>query len=125
MQSSNSKAASNEELKADVPAPRTLEKFERLVAELSQAKFLFRLYVAGGTSRSRQAITNIRGICEQYLADRYELEVIDVYQQPGVTKSAELVALPTLIKELPFPRRRFVGDMSDTERIVLALRLRS
>ncbi len=68
---------------------------------------------------------NVRKICEQYLAGQYELDVVDVYQQPEVTKSAEVIALPTLIKELPFPPKRFVGDMSNTERIVVGLKLRS
>lgn len=103
----------------------TLQEFENLVADLARPKYLFRLYVAGGTFRSSQAITNVRNLCEQYLAGCYELEVIDVYQQPAITRSAELVALPTLIKELPFPPRRFVGDMSNTERIVVGLKLRS
>ena len=67
----------------------------------------------------------MRRICDQYLSGRYELEVIDVYQQPAKTKTAQIVAVPTLIKELPFPPQRFVGDMSNTERIVVGLNLRS
>lgn len=104
---------------------RTLQEFEALVADLAQPKYVFRLYVAGNTTRSSQAITNVRKICEQYLPGKYELDVVDVYQQPEVTKSAEVIALPTLIKELPFPPKRFVGDMSNTERIVVGLKLRS
>lgn len=103
----------------------TLHEFEALVADLSQPKYVFRLYVAGNTSRSRQAIGNVREICERYLPGHYELDVIDVYQQPEATKSADVVALPTLIKELPFPPKRFVGDMSNTERIVVGLKLRN
>ncbi|HEX5236597.1 MAG TPA: circadian clock KaiB family protein [Silvibacterium sp.] len=106
-------------------ASQTLQEFERLVADLARPKYLFRLYVAGGTARSSQAITNVRNICEQYLGGCYDLEVIDVYQQPATTKAAEVIALPTLIKELPFPPKRFVGDMSNTERIVVGLKLRS
>lgn len=104
---------------------QTLQEFEKLVAELARPRYLFRLYVAGGTARSSQAIANVRNICEQHLAGCYELEVIDVYQQPAVSKSADVVALPTLIKELPFPPKRFVGDMSNSERIVVGLKLRS
>jgi circadian clock protein KaiB len=73
--------------------------------------------------RSTQAVTNVRRICEQYLAGFYELEVIDVYQSPGATKEADIIALPTLIKELPLPPKRFIGDMSNEERIVVGLKL--
>jgi len=70
------------------------------------------------------AIANVRRICEQYLANQYDLEVIDIYQQPEETKTAQVVVVPTLIKELPFPPQRFVGDMSNTEKIVVGLRLK-
>jgi circadian clock protein KaiB len=106
-------------------ASRTLREFESLVADLAQPKYIFRLYVAGNSVRSRQAITNVREICERYLPGNYELDVVDVYQQPEVTKAADVIALPTLIKELPFPPKKFVGDMSNTERIVVGLKLRS
>ena len=104
---------------------RTLSEFESLVADLAKPKYVFRLYVAGNSSRSRQAITNVREICERYLSGYYDLDVVDVYQQPEATKAADVIALPTLIKELPFPPKKFVGDMSDTERIVIGLKLRS
>lgn len=109
----------------DVDVEQTLKEFEKLVADLAQPIYLFRLYVSGTSSRSKLAITNMRRICDQYLSGRYELEVIDVYQQPAKTKTAQIVAVPTLIKELPFPPQRFVGDMSNTERIVVGLNLRS
>jgi circadian clock protein KaiB len=101
----------------------SLREFERLVSDLSKPKYVFRLYVAGNTMRSTQAITNVRRICEQYLAGFYELEVIDVYQSPGATKESDIIALPTLIKELPLPPKRFIGDMSDESRIVVGLKL--
>jgi circadian clock protein KaiB len=107
----------------DGDAARTLREFERLVADLSQPTYLFRLYVSGSSPRSAAAIGNVRSICQRYLPGRYELEVIDVYQQPGTTKEAQVVAVPTLIKELPLPPQRFVGDMSNTEKIVVALKL--
>lgn len=103
---------------------QTLKEFEKLVADLAQPSYLFRLYVSGTSPRSTLAITNVRKICERYLAGHYELEVIDVYQQPSETKSAQVIAVPTLIKEVPLPPQRFVGDMSDTERIVIGLNLR-
>lgn len=108
---------------ANAHTHQTLVEFEKLVADLSQPTYVFRLYVAGNSTRSNLAISNVKKICEQYLAGRYELEVIDVYQQPGETKRADVIALPTLIKELPFPRKRFVGNMSNAERIVVGLKL--
>ena len=101
-----------------------LIEFEKFVAELVRPNYLFRLYVSGTSARSSLAIANVRRICDQYLAGHYELEVVDVYQQPTETRKAQVIALPTLIKELPLPTRRFVGDMSDTERIVIGLNLR-
>jgi circadian clock protein KaiB len=123
MQRSHHKQDENAESVCDPGG--TLSQFEKLVADAAQPKFLFRLYVAGGSTRSRVAITNIRKICDEYLEGRYELDVIDVYQQPSVTRTAEVIVLPTLIKEMPFPPKRFVGDMSNTERIVAGLKLRS
>jgi circadian clock protein KaiB len=108
----------------DTSTEETLKEFEKLVADLAQPNYLFRLYVSGSTSRSSVAIANVRRICERYLPGHYELEVIDVYQQPGATKAAQIIAVPTLIKELPFPPQRFVGDMSNTERIVIGLNLK-
>jgi circadian clock protein KaiB len=107
----------------DAYPDQRLREFEQLVSDLSPPKYVFRLYVAGNTMRSTQAVTNVRRICEQYLAGFYELEVIDVYQSPGATKEADIIALPTLIKELPLPPKRFIGDMSDEERIVVGLKL--
>lgn len=121
----NSNDPIDDERLGEEAAEQTLQEFEQLVTELARPKYLFRLYVAGGTSRSSVAIANVRRICEQYLAGYYELEVIDVYQKPGATRTADVVALPTLIKELPLPPKRFVGDMSNTERIVVGLKLRS
>jgi circadian clock protein KaiB len=107
-----------------VPHDQTLKEFEALVASLAQPSYLFRLYVSGTSSRSAIAIANVRAICDQYLQGHYELDVVDIYQQPAATKAAQVVAVPTLIKELPFPPQRFVGDMSNTERIVVGLNLR-
>ena len=111
-------------LDPDPSVDQTLMEFEQLVAGLAKPTFFFRLYVSGNTRRSAVAIANVRRICEQYLPGQYDLEVIDVYQQPAMTKKAQVIAVPTLIKELPFPPQRFVGDMSNTERIVVGLKLR-
>lgn len=102
----------------------TLAEFEKLVADLATPTYLFRLYVSGSSPRSAAAIGNVRRICEQYLSGHYELEVVDVYQQPHETKSAQVIVVPTLIKEFPLPSKRFVGDMSNTEKIVVGLRLK-
>ncbi len=124
----SSEARTNEQPVAAAECPangveQTLREFEKLVVNLAQPNYLFRLYVSGTSPRSATAITNARQICEKYLAGHYELEVIDIYQQPAQTKAAHIVAVPTLIKELPFPPQRFVGDMSNTERIVVGLKL--
>jgi circadian clock protein KaiB len=87
-------------------------------------QYVLRLYVTGMTPRSITAIENIKRICEEHLQGRYELEVVDVYQHPEAAKEAQLLAAPTMIKHLPLPLRRFVGDMSDKEKILVGLDLR-
>jgi circadian clock protein KaiB len=89
-----------------------------------QEHYVLRLYVTGMTARSRRAIENVQSICEAYLRGRYELEVIDVYQQPVLAKGDQIIAAPTLIKQLPLPLRRIIGDMSSTDRVLLGLDLR-
>jgi circadian clock protein KaiB len=83
------------------------------------------LYVTGLTPRSTRAIENVRKICEEHLEGRYDLAVIDVYQQPTLAKGEQIIAAPTLIKKLPLPLRRVIGDMSNTERVLLGLDLRT
>ena len=87
-------------------------------------EYVLRLYVAGSTSKSIRAVTNIKEICENSLKNRYDLEVIDIYQQPVLMKGEQIIAAPTLVKKLPLPLRKFIGDMSDTERILVGLDLR-
>jgi circadian clock protein KaiB len=86
-------------------------------------RYVLRLYVTGMTPRSAAAITNLQAICEERLAGRYDLEVIDIYQQPVLTRGEQIIAAPTLIKKLPLPMRRLVGDMSDRERVLSGLDL--
>ena len=88
-----------------------------------QDQFVLRLYVTGTTARSTRAIANLREVCEQHLPDRYELEVIDIYQQPELASREQLVAVPTLIKRLPLPLRRLVGDLSNRQRVLAGLDL--
>jgi circadian clock protein KaiB len=85
------------------------------------ARFVLRLYVTGTTARSIRAIANLRGLCEQHLAGRYDLEVVDVYQQPELAAREQLVAAPTLVKRLPLPLRRLVGDLSNPQRVLAGL----
>jgi circadian clock protein KaiB len=99
------------------------EEFEEAIMRLAQEKYILRLFVAGMSPKSLQAIENIKQICETYLADRYQLEVIDVYQQPILAKDGQIVAAPTLIKELPPPLRKLVGSMSDTQRVLIGMDL--
>ena len=98
-------------------------EFEEAIMRLAQEKYVLRLFVAGMSPKSLQAIENIKRICETYLTGRYQLEVIDVYQQPILAKDGQIVAAPTLIKELPPPLRKLVGSMSDTERVLIGMDL--
>ncbi len=102
----------------------TTEKFEKLVAEEKDTTYVLRLYIAGNSSRSAQAVINLREICEQRLKGRYKLEVIDIYQQTGLAKGEQIIAVPTLIKYLPTPLKRIIGDLSKTERVIFGLDLR-
>lgn len=103
-----------------------VDEFESaLKVEKDGEKYVLRLFVAGINPKSRRAISNLRKILEDYLKGQYELEIIDIYQQPIFAKEGQIVAAPTLIKELPPPLRKFVGDMSNTERILLGLEVKS
>ncbi len=87
-------------------------------------KYLIKLYVTGQTPCAEQAIFNLRRICEQELAGRYELVVIDVLERPQLAEDEKILATPTVVKELPLPIRRIIGDLSDRERVLLGLDLR-
>ena len=87
-------------------------------------RYVLRLYVTGSTPRSTRAISNIRKICEEYLEGHYDLEVVDISQHPALAEGEQIIAAPTLIKRLPLPLRRFIGDMSQTDHILLGLDLR-
>ena len=94
-------------------------------AKARDSQYVLRLFVTGSTPRSARSIYNIRNFCDDRLHGRYRLEVIDIYQQPELARQEQIVAAPTLIKELPAPLRRLVGDLSDTERVVAGLDLRA
>jgi circadian clock protein KaiB len=91
--------------------------------ESEQVHYVLRLFVTGMTPRSTDAIARIKAICEEHLNGQYELEVVDIYQQPDVAKGEQIVATPTLIKKLPAPLRRLVGDLSDKQRVLLGLNI--
>lgn len=97
------------------------EAFDKWLAERKQEKYILRLYVAGNSPKSQRALIKIKNICENYLKGRYELEVIDIYQQPEMMEEEQIVAIPTLIKKLPPPLQKFVGDMANTEKIMVGL----
>jgi circadian clock protein KaiB len=86
--------------------------------------YVLTLYVTATTPRSVRAIANIRKLCEQHLEGRYELDIVDISRDPEMAKTDQLIAAPTLIKRLPLPLRRFIGDMSDTKRLVVGLDIR-
>jgi circadian clock protein KaiB len=100
------------------------KEFEKVLALKKDQKYVLRLYVTGTTPRSVSAIRNIREICDEHLKGAYDLEVIDIYQQPVLARGEQIIAAPTLLKKLPLPLKRFIGDMSNTERILLGLDLR-
>ena len=86
--------------------------------------YILKLYIAGMTPLSLRSIENAKRICEEHLADRYQLEVIDIRQQPQLAKGVQITAAPTLIREMPLPLRRVVGDLSDTQHVLLGLDLK-
>jgi len=95
------------------------------VANRPQESYILCLYIAGLTPRSTLAVERIRAICERYLAGRYELTVIDLYFQPEAARQAQIVVVPTLIKQCPSPVRLFIGDMADEKRILQGLNIAS
>jgi len=101
-----------------------IRDMEKTLKQAGEKSYILKLYVTGFTPASTRAITNIKKICEEHLKGRYELEVIDIYQHPVLAKGEQIIAAPTLIKKLPLPLRKFIGDMSNTERILIGLDLR-
>lgn len=87
-------------------------------------RYLLRLYVTGQTSRSLKSIENLKRLCDKYLKGRFRLEVVDIYQQPALAAEGQIIAAPTVIKMMPPPLRRLVGDFTDQHRVVLGLDLK-
>lgn len=107
------------------PPLDSVEKYEMALQESGKGTYVLRLFVSGMTPNSRLAIENIQKICLEHLEGRYQLEIIDIYQQPIIAEEGQIVAAPTLVKELPPPLRKFIGDLSQTERILIGLDLRT
>lgn len=93
------------------------------VAQRGSDTYVLRLYVAGTTPRSMRAILDARAFCESHLPKRYELEVIDIHQQPELARDEQIIAVPTLVRSLPPPLRRLVGDLSDVDRVLAGLQI--
>src|SRR5512146_2212747 len=87
-------------------------------------KFVLRLYIAGQTPKCMRAFTNLKRICEEHLADRYRIEIIDLLQNPQLARGDQIVAVPTLVRQLPEPVKKIIGDLSNTERVLVGLDLR-
>jgi circadian clock protein KaiB len=100
------------------------EELEAASREAENQRYTLRLYVAGLTPRSQEAIRSVTAICEEHLAGRCDLEVIDLYQNPVLAKGEQIIAAPTLIKKLPLPLRKIIGNMADKEKILVGLDLR-
>jgi circadian clock protein KaiB len=101
----------------------TTEAFEEALKgkALKRAKYILRLYVTGSSGNSLRAVYNLKKLCEEYLPDDYDLEVIDIYKDPAAAREAQIIAAPTLVKKLPQPIRRFVGDLSNTQKVLIGL----
>jgi circadian clock protein KaiB len=89
--------------------------------ESQDGKYVLKLYVTGMTPNSIRAVENLRKICEEHLQGKYDLEVIDIYQQPDLASSEQIIAAPTLVKKLPPPLRKFIGGLSETEKVLVGL----
>jgi circadian clock protein KaiB len=113
---------------SEVRVPEKPEKTENQTGRAGKKKngqdYILKLYVAGMTPRSAIAIAQIKHICEEYLPNKYDLEIIDIFRSPVLAKGEQIIAAPTLIKKLPLPLRKLIGDMSDREKVILGLDLK-
>jgi circadian clock protein KaiB len=103
------------------PGARDFERAITDAATASSERFVLCLYVSGMTPRSRRAIENIQKLCEKHLAGRYDLQIVDIYQQPALAREQQIIAAPTLVKKLPLPLRKVIGEMADPGRVLLVL----
>lgn len=105
------------------PIRHAAKAFEKALATQPTGTCVLRLYVAGATDRSRQALLRVRSLCETELGGAYDLEVIDIYQQPELARANQIVATPTLIREFPRPVRRFIGNLANLSGLFVELEL--
>jgi circadian clock protein KaiB len=96
-------------------------KARKRTAKRAATRYALRLYITGQTPRSRQSVENLRALCDKYIPGQFDLEVVDIYQQPAMAAAGQIIAAPTLIKSMPLPLRRLVGDFSDQNRVILGL----
>jgi circadian clock protein KaiB len=108
----------------DLTDSKAASEFEKSLEGRPPAQYVLHLYVTGMTPRSASAIENLKQICEQHLDGHYTLEVTDIYQHPQLARDEQIIAAPTLIKELPLPLRRIIGDLSNHEKVLFGLDLR-
>jgi circadian clock protein KaiB len=120
----NEDASNNGEGQLKTKLRNATEAFEGALSRgaLRRAKYILRLYVTGSSARSLKAVYNLKKICEEHLPD-YDLEVIDIYKNPDAAREEQIIAAPTLVKKLPMPLRKFVGDLSNTKKILIGLDL--
>lgn len=103
---------------------RPAEASGQQTTETTLEPWRLRLYVAGESPKSLEAFANLKRLCEDHLADRYEIEVVDLLENPRLARGDEIVAIPTLVRQLPAPMRKIIGDLSDTDRVLVGLQLR-
>ena len=111
-------------METDPGSKDSTAEFEKALSQAGNGRYVLRLYLTGTTRRSAQSVVAVQALCEQYLKGRYDLEVVDLYQQPGRAKAAQIIAAPTLVKELPLPLRRLIGDLTSPDRVLIALDLK-
>ena len=120
----NAEARSNESLRTKLR--NATNAFEDTVkaGPLRRAKYILRLYVTGSSARSLKAVHNLKKICDEHLAGEYEIEIIDLLERPQLASGDQILAIPTLVRKLPEPIRKIIGDLSNTERVLVGLDLR-
>lgn len=103
--------------------PDATERFEQALAKTDTDRYVLRLFIAGTSRQSQRAVQNLIALCEEHMPGRYDLEVVDIFQQPQLAAGVQIVAAPTLVKKLPPPLRKLVGDLSQVDKVLLGLGL--
>jgi circadian clock protein KaiB len=108
---------------SDQPPIDSKDEMEEALQASSAARYLLRLYVVGNSPKTEAAVSNLRELCEKRLKGRYQLEIVDISKNPQVAITEQIIAIPTLVKVLPLPLRKFIGDLSKPERVIVGLDL--